>query len=349
MKIPHSRPYLDAFDEKALAAVLHDRYLSAGPRSSSFAEKVSRLIGRKWGIATSSGTEALIAALRLLGRSKGGRVAVPAYICSAVLDAVVAAGHEPVPVDIDRQTLAISPDACNVLGSQISLAVGAHLFGIPAPLHEIRVPLIEDCAQTLGASISNRQVGSSGVLSICSFYATKLLTTGHGGLLAGDANALRERARSLFAHDTRVRWTGPCLHGLMSDLDAALGSSQLAKLPQFLEERHKIAMRFTKALTGHERLAPGCIYSRFLIIVRDAALEEMISKFADAEIEAKRPVFKPLYAYLDRPDSEFPNAAWAHKHILSVPCYPGLSEDELSRIENFFEVHSDELDCWSSA
>jgi dTDP-4-amino-4,6-dideoxygalactose transaminase len=186
-----------------------------------------------------------------------------------------------------------------------------------------------------------------GRLAICSFYATKLMTTGHGGLLAGDETELRDRAMSLFTHDKRDEWE-PRLHFLMSDLNASLGLSQLAKLRYFIKERRRIARRYLAALTGSDRLSPG-IYSRFIVAAADDAPREKVEAgFRKAGIDAKRPVHSPLYRYLSLKDRDFPNAAWAHERILSVPLYPGMPEEAVQRIERFLERSRDVIGRWPS-
>lgn len=344
-KIPHSSPFFDADDEKELVSALRDRYVSSGGRAEKLGRLGAELLGKKWGFPTQSGTDALTSAFYLLGVKENDRVAVPAYICSAVLDALAVFRAVPAPVDIEKETLALSPELVNV-EKNIKAVIAAHLFGIPASLEKIKNKnLIEDCAQTLAFKNSEGvPAGESGRISICSFYATKLLTTGHGGLIAGNEEKLRLRAENLFSHDKQKKWF-PHFHFLMSDLNAALGIAQILKIRSFIAERRKIAGRFTKALTGSGKIADS-IFSRFLIAVMGHGIEKMILKFEDFGIEAKRPVFKPLYRYLGKKDREFPNSKWAHDHIVSVPLYPGMNENEIQIIEEFLEKNRNEVCCW---
>jgi dTDP-4-amino-4,6-dideoxygalactose transaminase len=344
MKIAHSKPYFDDSDLHSVSEVLKKRFVSAGDLCREFGQQMSGALNRKWGIPTQSGTDALTAALKLTGGDKG-KVLVPAYICSAVLDALAANNLEPVPVDVDRKTLSISTEIANSL--DVSIVVGAHLFGIPAPFERLENKiLIEDCAQTLDPE-QKFGVGTNGKFVVCSFYATKLLTTGHGGMLLGDCPGDYEKAMNLFVHDKQEAWT-PHWHFLMSDFNAALGITQLNKLPGFLEERQKIAGRYIRALTGGENM-PSSFFSRFLVAVEDDSIDSMIEHFNDQGIEAKRPVYKPLYRYLNRADKDFPNAAWADKHIISVPIYPGMEEGEIDKVESFLEKNKNALRCWPSA
>jgi dTDP-4-amino-4,6-dideoxygalactose transaminase len=251
-----------------------------------------------------------------------------------------------VPVDIDRNTLAMDPSAVNRFGG-LSAVIAAHLFGIPAPLHLIRNRnLVEDCAQTLAVRVGGRKVGSFGRLSICSFYATKLVTTGHGGAVAGDDPELFRRISDLFDHDNREEWE-PHLHYRMSDLNAALGVGQLGKLGRFISCRRRIARRYAGAL-GCKVLSAGC-YSRFLVVSERLDAPELAGLFSSCGIEAKSPVFKPVFMYLGEPASRFPNADWAYRKLVSVPIYPGMEECQVRRIEEKLRRHRNEISCWPPA
>ena len=345
MKIKHSKPYFDSRDSDSILDVLESNFVSHGPKSGKFGDSCACCLGKKFGIPTQSGTDALTAALKSLDLPQGAEVAVPAYICSAPLDSLALCGLKPVPVDIDRKTLGISVEGVNS-ENNISAVIAAHLFGVPAPFYLIENEnLIEDCAQTLGCEIDGRRVGSLGKISICSFYATKLLTTGHGGLVAVDDQDLYDSIYKLMDHDKQERWE-PHLHFLMSDLNASLGLSQLQKLDSMIEKRKEIAARFVKAL-GNNGDLPESIFSRFLV-VPEGDIEDMIEEFNEAGIEAKRPVYKPIYQYLEMDGDTFPNAKWAHENIISVPLYPALTEPEIEYIETFLENHKDDLCCWPS-
>ena len=344
--IPHSRPFFDADDERALTEVLRRRYVTAGPEAARLGAMGAELLGKTWGIPVQSGTDALTAALYLLGVGKGDRVAVSAYMCSAPLDAIAAVGAIPILVDADRSTLAIDIDAVNAL-TRCDAVIAAHMFGCPAPVHRIRRSrVVEDCAQTLGVSSGGKPVGASGTLAVGSFYGTKLVAAGHGGILAGNAEALKQAADELFNHDKQDCWRFH-FHFLMSDLVAALGASQIAKVPWFVEERRALAAHYLAALGGSV-LPPACAYSRFLLEAED--VEAMIGRFESAGIEAKRPVFRPLPAILESSGhgdlAAFPVARWAHEHILSVPIYPGMPEADRNRIVTFLEEYADALRQW---
>jgi dTDP-4-amino-4,6-dideoxygalactose transaminase len=349
MKIPHSQPYFDDEDKKALSLVLDRKFVTNGPVAAKLGAAGARLLGQKWGMATQSGTSALTAALMILKLKKNRKVLVPAYICSAPLDAIHYSGLVPELEDIDKDTLALSVERANSRKG-LQAVIGAHLFGIQAPFEEIENPrFIEDCAQTLGAKNKNGIcAGSSGRLAIASFYGTKLMATGHGGLLTGGDPELLKEAERLFKHDNNDFWE-PHLHGLMSDLDAALGISQMKKLNSFIRARRKLARRFANAL-GVRKISGG-VYSRFLVAPVDAkgGADSLIMRFRKKGIEAKRPVYRPLCMSLGLDFRKFPNAMWAHENIVSIPLYPGMPEERVEIIESFLETRRNEISCWPSA
>ena len=205
MRIDHSRPDFDKEDKASLLSVLNSNFVSNGSIAEKFADKICKITDRQYGIAVQSGTDALTCALKALSLPAGAEIAVPAYICSAPLDALASCGLKAIPVDIDRNTLGISPEAVNKR-KNLSGVIAAHLFGIPSPFFRIRHPgLIEDCAQTLGTEIEGHTVGSMGAMSICSFYATKLLTSGHGGMLLTDNREIYHSVNMLLMHDKQEK------------------------------------------------------------------------------------------------------------------------------------------------
>ncbi len=337
--IAHSKPFFDATDERALLDVLRRRYVTHGPVAEELGRRGAEMLGKKWGIAVQSGTDALTACLKLLGVGRGSRVVIPSYICSAPLDALSLLGAEPVVVDVTPQTLSIDPAKVNDVSAPDAV-LAAHLFGIPGSFDAIECRnLIEDCAQSIGLTFQGRKTGARGRLSFCSFYGTKLAAAGHGGVLAGNEPDLEEAAHDLFTHDGRGVWT-PHFHFYMSDLAASLALSQLEKLDRLIDERRDLALLWSEAL-GAGDIPPDCAYSRFLVETEDA--ERLIARFRQAEIEAKRPVYSPVHRVLQLPAADFPVAEWAHQHIVSVPLYPGMSDREVQRVTSFLKEHAHEM------
>jgi dTDP-4-amino-4,6-dideoxygalactose transaminase len=348
MKIHHSKPFLEASDKSSVCNVIDKAFLSYGETSKLFSTKIASTLNKKYAIATQSGTDALTASIYALNLKKGDKIIVPAYVCSALLDAIAANDCIPIPVDISKKSLGINIDLVNEQQKNVAAVIGAHMFGIPSPLYKIKhINLIEDCAQTLNVSIDNHKVGSMGQISVCSFYATKLLTTGHGGAVASDNIEIYEKLLKNFNHDKNNNWEQH-RHFLMSDFNASLGIVQIDKLDRMIIIRNEIASRFRKALGENDKIISNNAYSRF-IVESLIGIDELLNKFNISGIEAKRPIYLPIYKYLNIDCKNFPNTQWAYNHIISIPLYPSMTELEIEYIETFLREHKNEMRCRPSA
>ncbi len=335
--IPHSRPTIHDEDIQAVSGVLFSGHLAQGEKVREFEERVAAWMGCRGGVATNSGTAALHLALLTLGVGPGDEVLLPSYTCVALLHAVRYVGATPCVVDSEPGGYNISvQEAQWHVSPRTKAVIVPHMFGMPAdlePLASLGVPLIEDCAQALGATYHDQPVGRFGMISICSFYATKVITTGEGGMLLSDSELLLRRARDMrdydgrAAHETRFNYK-------MTDMQAALGLSQLCRLPSFLARRRALASRYSAGLGGLPVSLPAArhgrthIFYRYVMGVGDAA--RLARRLGVKGIECKAPVFKPLHSYLKQ--DGFAQAEAAMRSALSIPLYPSLTDAEADRI-----------------
>jgi dTDP-4-amino-4,6-dideoxygalactose transaminase len=336
--IPHSKPTLDNKDYDAVLGVLRSGQISQGNYVKRFEANLSEFIGVKGGVATNSGTSALHLALLALEAGKGDEIILPSYVCTALLNAINYVGATPVLVDIE-------PDSFNIdikrvkesLTEKTRAIIVPHLFGLPAYLEELLsfgIPLIEDCAQALGAKYKGKQVGSFGTLSIFSFYATKVIASGEGGMVLSDSPHLLERVRDLRDYDNRDDYKMR-FNYRMTDLQAALGISQMEKLPSFLERRRAIAKRYSLELANIPALLPTGypemehIFYRYVIRV-EGDLERLLEQIKKEGICCERPVYRPLHYYLGQ--SDFPQTDSIWSSALSIPIYPSLASVEVTEV-----------------
>src|SRR5712664_4068124 len=244
--IPHSRPTLGDDDAERVARVVRGGQVAQGPEVEGFEGELTRLLGAADAAAVSSGSVALELALRTLEVGPGDEVIVPTYACDAVYHAVTRCGATPVLADADPETLGLSAaDATRRRTARTRAVIVVHPFGLAVDLDDFQalgVALVEDCAQTLGAVLGGHPVGARGGLAVCSFYATKLLTTGEGGAVTGRAD-LVARARDARDYDERDDLT-PRFNYKMTDMQAALGRSQLVRLDAFIARRRALAARY---------------------------------------------------------------------------------------------------------
>ncbi len=325
--IPHSRPTLGKEEERAAARALRSGQPGGGREVEAFEQEMERFLGGGRATAVHTGSAALHLALLALGVRPGDRVLLPSYTCAAVLNAVLYTGAEPLLADVLPETANLDPaDVKRRLRARTRALVVPHMFGRPAPVAELGrlgVPVVEDCAMALGGG-----TGLKGEISVFSFYATKMMATGHGGMVVARdrrrLEAIRDRVEYDNRDDYRVRY-----NYRMSGLAAAVGRAQLAKVPGFVKRRRRIADLYLKALELGRR-APGHVYYRF--VVRAGPVERFVRAMAARGVECKRPVWRPLHTYFARVGRGYPGAEELHRSFASVPIYPSLSPGEMGRV-----------------
>lgn len=333
MMIPHSRPWITADDRAAVEAALQDGMIAQGRRVAAFEEAVAEALGAGGAVATSSGTAALVLGLKALGVGTGAEVVLPTYVCRSVLEAVTTVGAAPVLCDVGAGWVMTPDDVAAVLSRRTAAIVVVHTFGRVADVPgfvALGVPIIEDACQAFGARLAGRPVGALADLGVCSFHATKCLTTGEGGMLVGRTPALLARARALRdEHPARV--PAP-----MSDLQAALGLSQLARYGAFLDRRLAIARRYLEALATLPvglpvRGADEALFFRFPVRVA-GDVDALIPRFEATGVQVRRGVDALLHRPLGMDAGRFAGAERLFATTLSLPLYPALSDDEAAAV-----------------
>ncbi|MEX5213613.1 MAG: DegT/DnrJ/EryC1/StrS family aminotransferase [Nitrospiraceae bacterium] len=362
--IPHSKPSLEPVDEEAVMDVLRSGQIAQGPMVARFEQQMGEFLGLQGGVAVNSGTMAIELALRALHIGEHDEVIVPSYVCSAPWQAITRVGARPVLADIDPETLNIDPASARLaLTTKTRAILVPHLFGLPADLdalQQLGVPLIEDCAQTLGSTVGGQRVGSVGTLTVCSFYATKLLCAGEGGMVLSNDTTLLEHIRQFREYDERPVLTLGSSNLKMSDLHAALGCAQLRRLPEFISRRRRIAEAYNRALpinpAGQRLIGPTVppnrthVYFRYVLRVKSDApsveaadpADAWVARFHAAGLQARRPVFRPLHHYLGH--KGFPASEDAYRTTLSIPIYPAMTEETLRRCLAIFREVCGEID-----
>ena len=336
--IPHSRPTLSEADAQKVAQVVLSGWIAQGREVEAFEREVAALVGHRGGVAVSSGSAALHLALRALGVGPGAEVVIPTYVCDALHHAVSHAGATAVLADAASGTLSLDPDDVKRrLTGRTKAIILPHAFGLTAGVEAflaMGVPVIEDCAQAIGALDAGRPVGSRGALAVFSFYATKMLTTGEGGMVTAGDPALLARVRDLREYDERAD-LAPRFNWKLTDLQAALGRSQLARLGEFIQRRRVIAAAYCRALAGSACKPPPDdaggrhVYHRFVIAV-PRPLDPLIKRLETGGVQCRRPVFRPLHRAVGL--GEYPAAERLWERSLSIPCYPSLTDADVGRV-----------------
>ena len=335
--IPHSRPTVSVEDAERVARVVRSGHLAQGAEVEAFERELAARLGVAAVAAVTSGSAALELSLRALDVGHGDEVVVPTYACDALHHAVTRCGATPVLADADPETLGpAAKDVARRLTRRTRAVVVVHPFGLGLDLDEflaLGVPVVEDCAQAIGARVAGRSVGSRGAMAVCSFYATKLLTTGEGGAVAGAPERVA-RVRDARDYDEREDLV-PRFNFKLTDIQAALGRSQLGRLDAFIARRRAIAARYRTLLAP----VAGCrppgdqgerhVFHRFVVTV-ERPLGQLLEGLAGKGVTARRPVFRPIHRALGL--DGYPEADRLWTQCLSLPCYPSLADAEVEAV-----------------
>lgn len=331
--IPHSRPLVGRKELSAVRRVIASGMLAQGNEVARLEETMCAIVGHRHGLAVSSGTMALFAALKALDVGKGDSVVIPSFACTALANAVVMCGAEPAVCDVEYENGLMSVATVEkALTKKTRTIIVPHLFGCPAPAHLIEsrlgVPVVEDCAQCVGTTIDGRTVGSLTSIAAFSFYATKVLCAGEGGLAAATDSRLSRRLEDMREYDNLPTWEPRC-NLKLSDVNAAIAHAQLERLPHMLRRRAAIARRYCSALAEGCGAKPfpatnnGSMFFRFLLRVPRRRRASAMRHFTECGIACVRPIYKPFHRYMGI--GCCPNTDRLYDELISIPIYPALT------------------------
>lgn len=350
--IPLIKPLLGTEEQRLVNEVLLSGELAQGRYVEKFEENFAHYFESKFGIATSSGTSALHVALMALGIEPGDKVITTPFSFIATANAILYVQGIPIFSDIDLDNYNLSPegllDTLQIHPDAKAIIV-VHLYGHPARMTEImkiankhNLAVIEDCAQAHGASINGKKVGTFGDFGAFSFYPTKNMTCGEGGMLTTQAKELALKARKIINHGQKARYLHDVLgyNFRMTNIHAAIGTEQLFKLPGFNCRRKEIANRYATEVTNPALIKPVSlpgfehVYNQYTVEVNNRnAFEEFLEKqgIGYGIHYPKAIPDQPLYQQTEIFGS-FSNAQKAAERVISIPVYPGLTEQEVDYI-----------------
>ncbi len=352
------KPVIDSQEANNVLEVLNSGILASGEWVKRFEDNFSKYIGTKYAVANSNGTAALDIALKALDLREGDEVIVPDFTFIATANAVLFQGAKPVFADIDKKTFDLDPaDVIAKITSKTKAIIGVHLFGHPFNVKGIKeicedhnLFFIEDCAQAHGADYKGKKVGSFGDLGCFSFYATKNMTTGEGGMVTTSAEELKRRLDLIINHGQSQKYLHTSLgyNYRLTNIQAAIGVAQLEKLDGFNEQRIKNAERLSSNLnvpglrTPFRDAAAKHVYHQYATLVedgfpltRDQFLDYLSQNGVGSAIHYPYPIhMQPLYKSLGYASEQCPIATECSKKILSLPVYPGLRDDDMDYIIN---------------
>lgn len=364
--LPYGRQRIDEDDIAAVVAALRSDWLTTGPKVGEFEAAVCAFTGAQHGVAVSSGTAALHAAMNALGVGPGDEVIVPAMTFAATANCVVYQGGTPVFADVDQDTLLIDPtDVARKITAKTRAIIAVDYAGQPCDYDALRslaqthgLALVADACHSLGGAYKGRQVGTLADLTVFSFHPVKHITTGEGGMLVTDSPELAARVRRFRNHgidtDHRQRETaGTWAYQMvelgynyrLTDFQCALGMSQLVRLPLFLKARRRIALQYEDAFGASSAIRPlavrtGNLSACHLYVVRleDGVMREEIFRYMRAQGIGVNVHYLPVYLhpfYRERFGSLnglCPVAESTYDAILSLPMWPGMDESDVDRV-----------------
>ncbi|MDQ2887830.1 MAG: DegT/DnrJ/EryC1/StrS family aminotransferase [Chloroflexota bacterium] len=379
--LPFALPHITQAEIDEVVDTLHSGWLSTGPKTKRFESEFARAVAAPHAIAVNSATAAMHLALDALGIGEGDEVIVPVYTFTATAEVVVHCRARPVFVDVDPVTCNLDPAQLEKhITPRTRAILVVHIAGLPAEMDDIlaiaqahSLPVIEDAAHAFPASYRGRAVGSIGDMTAFSFYATKTLTTGDGGMLTTANANYAERAAIMALHGiSRDAWKRYAFGGSwyyeivaagykynMTDIAASLGLHQLARCQWLLQRRQEIAQRYTEAfaLLPEVEMPPNpthVVHAWHLYILRLSL--ERLALTRDAFIQALtesqigtsvhfiplhiQPFFRDTYHLAA---GDFPVALAAYQRAVSLPIYPGMTDEDvddvIAAVEHIIETH----------
>jgi perosamine synthetase len=345
--IPYGRQSVDDDDIDAVVRVLKGDWLTRGPAVEAFEEALAERLEVRHAVAFSSGTAALHGATAAAGLGAGDRVATSSLSFAASAACAAYVGATPVYVDVDPTTMNLDPGA---VPDDVTALVAVHYAGLPIDLRALghRPPVvIEDAAQALGAHTPDGPVGNCAHsdMACFSFHPVKSITTGEGGAVTTNDDALADRLRAFRHHGLRpVPEEGPWATRIdemgfnyrLTDLQAALGTSQLHKLDRFIARRNELADRYDAALADLDVVLPpsapaGSVHARHLYPVLVERRAEVVAELHRRDIGVQVhhvPIHHhPAYAAGTTP-ADLPVTESLYAHLLSLPLFVDLTVDE---------------------
>lgn len=353
--IPISKPLLGEEEKEAINEVLSSGFIAQGKKVEEFEREFANYINVDHAIAVANGTIALDVALKAVGIGSGDEVIVPDFTFISTANSILFQGAKPVFADVDDRTFTINPaDVLKKITGRTKAIIGVHLFGHPFDMKAVKeiteehnLILIEDCAQAHGAEYEGRKVGSFGEISCFSFYATKNMTTGEGGMIVTNSDEIAKACRLLRNHGESQKYYHTILgyNYRMTEIQAAIGLVQLKKLDGFNERRIYNAEYFNGHINVRglklpcKRKGVKHVYHQYAVTMnddfplsRDEFMQYLKNKGIGCAIHYPLPIHEqPLYKRLGYTDEnvQCPVATELSKKILSLPIHPALTEKDL--------------------
>jgi UDP-4-amino-4-deoxy-L-arabinose-oxoglutarate aminotransferase len=368
--LPFSKPSINEEDIAAVADVLRSGWITTGPKNTEFEQKFCEYTGCKGAVALVSATAGMHIGLKALGIRPGDEVITPSMTWVSTINLIVMAGATPVLVDVDKDTLMITPEAIEArITKKTKLIIPVHFAGAPVDIEPIRkmaaekkIKLIEDAAHAVGTEYSGERVGRQGT-SIFSFHPIKNMTTGEGGMFCSDDEELLNRIRRLKFHGLGVDAYDRQTHGRspqaeviepgfkynLTDIAAVLGVRQLARVDEFNRKRTELAMYYRQRLAELDEVLPLAdppypmkhAWHLFIVrldtdrsnINRDNFMAELKKRNIGTGLHFKAAHLQKYYREkMGMYPGMLPNTEWNSDRICSLPLFPDMTQTDVDDV-----------------
>ena len=362
MKIPFHKPHITNKELDAVSETIQSGWLTMGPKTLEFENAFKKYIGSQCAISVNSATAALHLSLNAIDIGKGDEVILPTNTFIATAEAVVYSGARPILCDIEASNHNINVDLIEKLITPKTRAIiPVHFGGHPCDMDEIlkiarqyNIKVIEDAAHALPSVYKKRRIGSIADATCFSFYATKTLTTGEGGMVTTNNKDIAERITLQRLHGIKGDSWNRCQKDNewyyevidlgykynITDIQSSMGLIQLEKLEHMRGERKKIAEKYMNAFSGKIEYITELNYSEsswHLFVIKVSNRDELYQKLKEKGISTsvhfipvhKHPYYRERFSYSDK---DYPIANTVYEQSLSLPIYPGLTNDEMHYI-----------------
>ena len=356
--IPLHRPIFEGNERTYLVDCIDSNFVSSvGAKVTEFEQKIADFVGADYAIATVNGTAALHVALELAGVKSGEEVITQALTFIATCNATHYCGAWPVFIDVDRDSLGMSPSALRSFldefverrdegvfnrhtGRRIAACVPMHTFGVPCRIEEIvaictefGISVVEDAAESLGSYVGDKHTGSLGLLGTFSFNGNKVITTGGGGMIVTNDQALAVRAKHITT-TAKVPHAWEFVHDevgynyRLPNLNAALGCAQMEYLPEMLLAKAKVAERYAKIFEGSrlELVAPlnGTTANYWLnaLLLKDREERDTFLEYTNSRNLMTRPVWNLMHRldmFKNCQHDGLSNSLWLEDRLVNIP------------------------------
>ncbi|WP_048601367.1 UDP-4-amino-4,6-dideoxy-N-acetyl-beta-L-altrosamine transaminase [Rubeoparvulum massiliense] len=367
--IPYGRQWVDEEDIQAVVDVLRSDYLTTGPTIEAFEKKFAKYVGAKYAVAISNGTAALHAACFAAGIGEGDEVITTPITFAASANCVLYCGGTPVFADIDPITYNISPSEIRKnITSKTKALIPVHFTGQPCDMDEIykiaqeyNLIVIEDAAHAIGADYKGRKIGSISDMTTFSFHPVKHITTGEGGMITTNNDELYEKLKLFrshgitrdpkMLHQNKDHWYYEQIelgyNYRMTDIQAALGLSQLKKADRFLKRRREIAHQYNEAFKGidglilpHQLDSSHSSWHLYIIQIdsnkigvnRDEAYQRLIERKIGANVHYIPVYLHPYYQRLGYKQGLCPQAENLYESMITLPLFPKMTESHVQAV-----------------